>query len=270
VTKGAAGIDSVYGDDELASLYDLEYGEYGADLLLYEQFAARGDGTALELCAGTGRVALHLARSGHRVTAIDQTPAMLSRLRSRADDEKLADLRIEQGDMRSFDLGARFGLVFIALNSFEHNLTAADASATLASVARHLAPDGAFVLQLHTLASVDWAQHEFGTQQLAWDRVDPETGDVVSKLTATRADATTQVVTHRMIFDRYQASGGPLRRRAYDLWLRIYGLPEFEALLSGAGLRLTQAYGDADLSPLTSASDRMVLVATHARAQHAT
>ena len=46
-----------YADDEAAALYDLAYGDYDEDLSLYEEFARRGETPALELGAGSGRVA---------------------------------------------------------------------------------------------------------------------------------------------------------------------------------------------------------------------
>ena len=75
-----------YADDDAAALYDLQYDDWDEDLALYEQFAQRGDTPSLELCVGTGRVALHLARAGRRVVGIDASPQMLARLRAPEED----------------------------------------------------------------------------------------------------------------------------------------------------------------------------------------
>jgi SAM-dependent methyltransferase len=257
-------MDAVYGDDELAVLYDLDYATHDQDLLMYEQFAARGELPSLEICVGTGRVALHLARAGHDVVGLDASAAMLARCEAKLDPDTSARVRLVEGDMRSFDLAEKFDLVYIALNSFEHNLTSDDATAALRYVATHLAPGGVFVLELHTLRSIDWSQHRSGALQLEWTRPDPDTGDLVSKLAATRVSQTTQTATHAIMFDRYPMAGGPLRRRGFDVTLRIYGLFEFEALLERAGLRVAQVYGAADLSPLGDDDDTMVVVAEHA------
>src|SRR6186997_514945 len=76
-----AGSREHYAD---AALYDYEYRRRRADVSFYRELARRrGADRILELGAGTGRVTLPLARDGRRVTALDQSPAMLARLRDR-------------------------------------------------------------------------------------------------------------------------------------------------------------------------------------------
>jgi ubiquinone/menaquinone biosynthesis C-methylase UbiE len=64
--------------------HDVECGAYLADLDLWEELAADGGGRVLDVGAGTGRVALHLARAGHEVTALDRDPQLLRVLEQRA------------------------------------------------------------------------------------------------------------------------------------------------------------------------------------------
>ena len=69
--------------------HDLECGCYRADLSLWRELAdaAAIDGHSarvLDVGAGTGRVALTLARAGHRVTALDIDDGLLDALRERA------------------------------------------------------------------------------------------------------------------------------------------------------------------------------------------
>lgn len=64
--------------------HDLECGSYQEDLALWRALAARNGGPVLDVGAGTGRVALELARAGHEVTALDRDPVLLAALRERA------------------------------------------------------------------------------------------------------------------------------------------------------------------------------------------
>lgn len=69
--------------------HDLECGAYTADLALWRELAGAeaGGGTRgaiLDVGAGTGRVALELARAGHAVTAVDLDPDLLAALAARA------------------------------------------------------------------------------------------------------------------------------------------------------------------------------------------
>jgi len=50
--------------------HDVECGGYEGDLALWRELAAAG-GPILDLGCGTGRVALDLARRGHRVHGLD-------------------------------------------------------------------------------------------------------------------------------------------------------------------------------------------------------
>jgi SAM-dependent methyltransferase len=64
--------DEAHGTISEAAIWqDVEFGAYAADLPLWERIAAEGDGAALELGAGAGRVSIHLARSGAPVVALE-------------------------------------------------------------------------------------------------------------------------------------------------------------------------------------------------------
>lgn len=64
--------------------HDIECGRYRADLPLWRELAAAADGPILEIGAGTGRVALDLARRGHAVTAVEIDRELAGELVARA------------------------------------------------------------------------------------------------------------------------------------------------------------------------------------------
>ena len=249
-----------YSDDEAVALYDLVYASYDDDLSLYEEFARRGESPVLELGAGTGRVALHHARHGLRVVALDSSPRMLARLEAALDPEAARRVRLVHGDMRDFDLGGeRFDLIYCALDTFEHLLTTADQLSALRCVAEHLSPGGAFVLELRSLTAVDWSD-EPSPLRLEWVRPDPATGYSVAKLSSVTSSPARQLTMFTLIFDR-TGPDGVVRRRTLDVTLRATGRFEMELLLGRAGLRIAAIYGGPDLSPFTDDSDTMVIVA---------
>jgi SAM-dependent methyltransferase len=88
--------------------HDLECGGYAADLPLWERLAAEAGGPILDLGCGTGRVALHLARRGHRVVGIDVDAGLVA-----ATNERAGGLPVEAvtADAREFELAERFPLV---------------------------------------------------------------------------------------------------------------------------------------------------------------
>src|SRR6185369_8209459 len=74
-------------------------------------------------------------------TGLDLSPAMLAAARRRAVAAG-APVDFVEGDMRDFDLGQRFSLIFVARNSLLHLGEPAEFAALLAAVHRHLAPGG--------------------------------------------------------------------------------------------------------------------------------
>lgn len=256
----AAAAGDPYADAELAALYDLFYGDYADDLAMYESFARRGDTASLELGAGSGRVALHLARAGLDVVALDGAAAMLDRLRASSGDLSLAQhLRVIEGDMRAFELNERFDLVFCAANTFQHLLTTEDQLAVLRCIAAHLTPDGVFVAKLDSLAAVNWSASD-APLRLAGTRVDPATGEMVMRLAA-RAAIAAMLRTHTtQIYDRI-ADDGTVRRRVFEYELKYTPPDELALLGSAAGMKLLHLYGDHDLSPYGEDSDSMIFVA---------
>lgn len=252
------GID-VYADDELAGLYDLVYAGYDDDLPLYEQFARRGELPSLEICVGSGRVALHLARQGLHVVGLDASLPMLARLEAAIDPQTAPLVRLVEGDMRDFDLGGeKFDLVFCAFGSFEQLLTSDDQLACLRTVTRHLAKGGVFVAEVRSLTAIDWEVEP--TLLHEWTKADPRTGEQIMKLHSQAASRARQVTVDTIAFDRL-AADGTVRRRLIEVAMRAIGRYEIAYLLERAGLRLRDLYGDTDLSPYTDESDRMIIVA---------
>jgi SAM-dependent methyltransferase len=94
--------------------HDVECGGYRADLPLWRGLAAATVGPVLDVGAGTGRVALDLARAGHDVTALDREAELLDELNRRA-----AGLLVETvvADAADFSLARRFGLVIVPMQT---------------------------------------------------------------------------------------------------------------------------------------------------------
>jgi SAM-dependent methyltransferase len=134
-------MNDLYGD---AELYDLLFPP-GDRIAFYLDLARRGAGPVLELACGTGQYIVPVARAGLRAVGLDLSPVMLDGARRRATADAIPGngrLSLVAGDMRDFDLGERFALVFVARNSLLHLHATDDLLACLAAVRRHLLPGG--------------------------------------------------------------------------------------------------------------------------------
>ena len=104
-----------------------------------------GDGAALELGIGTGRIALPLAQRGIRVHGIDLSDAMVARLRAKPGSEAIG---VTIGDLATTTVPGRFALAYLVFNTIE-NLTSQDEQvACFQNVAAHLEPGGCFVVEV--------------------------------------------------------------------------------------------------------------------------
>jgi SAM-dependent methyltransferase len=119
--------------------HDVECGAYVADLPLWEALADETGGPVLDLGCGTGRVALHLARRGHRVLGLDADAALLVALSDRAGE---LPVEAEPGDARDFRLEVEFGLVLAPMQLVQLFEGAEERLRCLRCVASHLRPDG--------------------------------------------------------------------------------------------------------------------------------
>jgi SAM-dependent methyltransferase len=134
---------------EAAIWHDVECGSYDADLPLWEELSGDGD-TVLDLGAGTGRVALHLARRGRRVTALDRDQRLLDVLAARAASKGL-EVESVCADAADYELGRKFDSVFAPMQFIQLFRGADERAAVLACAARHMHPDGVFATTLMDL-----------------------------------------------------------------------------------------------------------------------
>jgi SAM-dependent methyltransferase len=104
-----------------------------------------GDGAALELGIGTGRIALPLAHRGVEVHGIDLSSAMVSRLRAKPGGD---DIPVVIGDFATTRAEGTFSLAYLVFNTI-NNLTTQDAQiACFQNAAAHLAAGGHFVIEV--------------------------------------------------------------------------------------------------------------------------
>jgi SAM-dependent methyltransferase len=249
--------------DRFAPFYDLEFGTYEDDLPLYRAFAAHAGGPILELGCGTGRALIPLAADGYRVTGVDLSPAMLALAHSAAQAQGLAGrISLVEQDIRTLTglLDNHFTLAFSAINSFLHLETQEDQIAALSAAARCLQPGGIFIADLFPphpdiLIEYDGRLVHAGTFR------DEGSGERIDKFSSSTLDQAEQQIDTTFFYDR-QRPDGTVVRTAASFVLRYVGRHEFTLLLERAGFTNINFYGSYDLEPFTSASERMIAVAT--------
>lgn len=138
-----------YFGESVAATYDedvadsFEPWEIDAAVDLLAELA--GQGRALELAIGTGRIALPLARRGVEVHGIDMSRAMVARLRAKPGGDSLA---VTFGDFATTKVDGPFSLVYLVFNTIMNLTTQAEQVACFQNAAAHLAPGGCFLIEV--------------------------------------------------------------------------------------------------------------------------
>jgi SAM-dependent methyltransferase len=138
-----------YFDEPVAARYD----ETAADMFAPDivdpavRFLAdlAGDGAALELGIGTGRIALPLSRRGVRVHGIDLSPAMVARLRAKPGASAIG---VTVGDFAITRVDGTFRVVYLVWNTLMNLRTQEEQVACFQNAAAHLEPGGCFVVEV--------------------------------------------------------------------------------------------------------------------------
>lgn len=244
-------VSSIYRSGQL---YDLAWPVSAEVLGYWSTLAASCGDPILEIMCGTGAFSIPLAQQGHRVTGLDLAETMLAEARRKS---AAAGVNVEwvQGDVRHFDLGQQYKLIFLPSNSICHLLTRQDLEACLESVARHLTPDGRFAVSVFvpSLAMLMRTLEDEG-DFVEW--VDPDSGEQVVLRQRSWYDAATQI-KHNLIYKR--VGNGPTVPDG-ELTMRMYFPQELDALFWYNGFAIEHKYGNYDRSAFDAESQLQLYV----------
>jgi SAM-dependent methyltransferase len=218
-----------------------------AHVSYYLDLARQASGDVLELACGTGQLTAPIASAGLPAVGLDLSAPMLAAARQRAAAAK-ASMEYVLGDMRNFDLGRKFALIFIARNSLLHLHSTEDILAAFAAVRRHLAPGGIFAFDVFN-PNVRLLARPSGERFPVFE-VETESFGKLSVEETIDYDAATQVGRGRWYIS---AAGNP------DAWvlpleLRNIFPQELPLLLAAGGFHLKSRMGDLSQTPFNSTS----------------
>lgn len=230
-------------DEDTAAIYDdTPRGDEDAAVAFLERLA--GDGPALELAVGTGRIAVPLSARGVRVDGIDFSAAMVAKLRAKPGGDQIT---VTMGDFAEVAVPGRFPLVYLVFNTLFNLLTQDDQVRCFCNVAAHLADGGVFVVEafvptwLHRLRDDQYVDAEAIAVSEAWldlGRHDP----VAQRLEETHVRFTRDGV------------------RLYPIVCRYAWPAELDLMARIAGLRLKERWGGWNREPFTPDSRAHVSV----------
>lgn len=229
-------VDPLYRDPSLVEFYDIENGyatDAGRDDFAFCSSLADGAGSILDLGCGTGELATMLA-SSRKVTGADPASAMLDIARSRPGGERVEWV---EADARSLSLETRFDLILLTGHAFQVFLSDRDVSAVLATIARHLSPNGRFIFDSRNPVQQEWRTW---TPEASGRTVEHPAYGAVKAWNDIRYDNDTGIATYETFY-QIPATGRTLSAASQIRFIEKHRLAD---LIASAGLQVDQWLGD--------------------------
>ena len=232
-----------YFDEDVAATYDADEADMFAAGVLTPtvDFLAdlAGDGAALELGIGTGRVAVPLHRRGVPVHGIELSQAMVDKLVAKSD---ATGITVTVGDFATARAPGTYRLAYLVFNTIMNLTTQDEQVACFENVAAHVEPGGCFVVEVST-PRLRWLPpgqtiHPFTVES---DHVGFDEYDVANQ----------GLISHHYQFGKGRQVSVPFR----------YVWPaELDLMARIAGMTLRERWADWDRSPFTDESPKHVSV----------
>ncbi len=247
---------NTYGE-RIAGIYDELYADYDpAAITALNQLAhgwlAQGElarpGPALELGIGTGRIALPLQQTGVEVHGIDASESMVAKLRLKPGGDALP---VTFGDFADVPVEGQYTLIYVLFNTFYALLTQEEQLRCIRNVARHLEPQGVFVIE----AFVPDLTRYSGGQSLKVISLD---NDQV-RLDAAQLDPVAQHITAQHIMLTEQGIS------LFPVRLRYVWPAELDLMARLAGLQLRHRWGDWQGGAFSAQSGKHISIYEHAK-----
>lgn len=248
-------MDSQLREDSIYNpiIYDLRHAARTADIHFYVEQAVRIGGPVLDLCCGTGRMAIPIARKGISVTGLDMQPQLLMHARHKAAAAEV-DIEWIEGDATSFRLGRRFRLILVPFYSLQMFGRAHQVESFFESVRAHLQEDGMLIFDvrnpdLNEIVSGRRAGGQF---------TDPKTGEIVTTEWIMTYDDAQQVSLRTCYFSTPQRP-----RFATDRFeLRWFYPQELDLIVRTAGFTIKEKLGGFDGRPFGPGCPDQIVMAT--------
>jgi SAM-dependent methyltransferase len=196
-----------------------------------------GDGAALELGIGTGRIALPLAQRGVPVHGIDLSAEMVAKLREKPGAEAIG---VTLGDFATARVDGTFALAYLVFNTINNLTTQEGQVACFGNVAAHLEPGGCFVIEVGVGGGPPLEIFDLSDSHVGIDEFDA---------------ATQRLVSHHFTL----VDGGWVRN---SIPFRSVSPGELDLMARLAGMGLRERWGGWAREPFTAASTKHVSVWT--------
>lgn len=223
------------------------------DLQFYKRWLPKNKkAKILELCCGTGRLTLPIAKDGYNICGVDYTPSMLEQAKAKAAEAGL-DINFIEANIRTLDLQEKFDLIFIPFNSIHHLYQNEDLFKALDCVKNHLKERGLFLLDCFNPNIQYIVENEKGQTVIAEYKTN-DGRNVLIKQTMRYESATqiNRIEWHYFINGKFHS--------IQNLDMRLFFPQELDSYLERTGFNIIHKLGCFKEEPFRNESEKQIYI----------
>ncbi|WP_278625460.1 class I SAM-dependent methyltransferase [Parabacteroides gordonii] len=235
-----------------ANIYD-GLNTFLSDLQFYKKWLPKNkEAKILELCCGTGRLTVPIAKAGYNICGVDYTSSMLEQAKVKASEAGL-EINFIEADIRSLNLQEKFDFIFIPFNSIHHLYKNEDLFKAFNGVKNHLKEGGLFLLDCFNPNIQYIVEGEKEQRKIA--EYTTEDGRAVLIKQTMRYESATQI---NRIEWHYFFNGE--FHSIQNLDMRLFFPQELDSYLEGAGFEITHKFGSFEEERFENKSEKQIFV----------
>ena len=235
-----------------ANIYD-GLNTFLSDLQFYKKWLPKNkDAKILELCCGTGRLTIPIAKEGYNICGVDYTSLMLEQAKAKANQVGVGIDFIE-ADIRALDLQGQFDLIFIPFNSIHHLYGNEDLFKALECVKKHLKDGGLFLLDCFN-PNIQYIVENEKEQAIIAEYTTGDGRNVLIKQTMHYESATqiNRIEWHYFINGKFHS--------IQNLDMRLFFPQELDSYLKQTGFNIIHKYGGLEGEVFSDESEKQIYV----------
>lgn len=206
----------------------------------------------LELCCGSGRLTIPLAKVGYKITGVDNSKSMLEQAKLKAKNDKI-EITFIEADIRNLDLNNKYDLIFIPFNSIHHLYKNQDLFDTLKVVKEHLKDDGLFILDCYNPNIQYITEAEKGKNKIAEYETTDERKVIIEQ--TMKYESNTQINRiewHYFINEKFHS--------VQNLDMRMYFPQELDTYLKWSDFSIEHKFGSFDEEKFNKKSEKQIFI----------
>lgn len=226
-----------------------------SDLEFYKKWLPRNkDAKILELCCGTGRLTIPIAKDGYNISGVDYTPSMLERAQAKASQCKLK-INFIEADIRTLNLQEKFDLIFLPFNSIHHLYKNDYLFEALKVVRNHLKETGLFLLDCFN-PNMQYIVEGKEQQQVIAEYTTNKGRKVLIKQNMHYESATqiNRIKWHYFIDGEFHS--------IQNMDMRLFFPQELDSYIKHAGFNVIHKFGDFTEEAFNNDSEKQIYVLT--------